>query len=431
MSVEEGSIAAELGIASGDSVALVNGLPLRDVIDYRFYTAESSVEIEIENTRGEKVLYEIEKDPDEPLGIQFGEEVFDGIRKCGNKCPFCFVDGLPGGMRDSLYLKDDDYRLSFLHGNFITLTNMSEADFDRIVRQHLSPLYVSVHSFDPQVREHLLGSTGARRIREQLERLTASGITIHAQVVVCPGINDGRILDDTVRELSTFWPLVASVGVVPVGLTRFQKCPASIRAATPGDLEAIAAWWEPAYARFKESFGYGFVFLADEIFIATGREFPPLKAYEDLPQYENGIGIAPSFLDDLLGLRLAGRPRAAFRGCVVCGTLPQDLLRKAARLFETIEGLTLEVLPVENRFFGGGVGVSGLLTGEDIINTLRGRGPWDAVFVPRVALRDGAFLDSVTISDVSKTLGTRIVPAGPGPASLAEMILRPETGCEA
>ncbi|NPV71364.1 MAG: DUF512 domain-containing protein [Firmicutes bacterium] len=428
--MEPRGIAGEIGIETGDAIVAVNGRAPRDVIDLRFLAADGRIEVEVEKRCGERVVYEIEKHPDEPLGVSFESDVFDGVKRCANSCPFCFIDGLPAGMRASLYLKDDDYRLSFLHGNFVTLTNMRDDEFARIVEQRLSPIYVSVHSTDPGVREYLLGARSARDVMERLEYLTSNGIRVHAQVVVCPGVNDEQHLDRTIEDLSGFWPGVASVGVVPVGLTRFQRRDCGIRAMSGEEMSRLIDWGLAAHARFRRANGDGFVFLADELFLATGREFPPLDYYGGFPQYENGIGIAPAFLDDLRRLRL---PRSFSRGVsatAVCGRLAIALLRSASVELNRIRGVDVSVLPVLNRFFGETVSVSGLLTGRDIAAAVAASGgaAGRLIVVPAVSLRDGVFLDDMTLSDLETALGARVAVAGPSPKDLLERLKREDRG---
>ncbi|MCR4398147.1 MAG: DUF512 domain-containing protein [Firmicutes bacterium] len=418
--MDEGSIAERLGIEPGSRLIRVNGCVPRDVIDFMFQCAEPLVELEIEDPCGSPVSFRVEKHPDERIGLQFDSEVFDEVMRCRNACPFCFVDGLPPGMRRTLYLKDDDYRLSFLHGNFITMTNMTARDFDRIARQRLSPLYVSVHSTDERLRRMLLGVPEAGDIMGRLRLLTDSGIKVHAQVVVVPGINDGADLDSTVTDLSALWPGVASVGVVPVGTTRFSN--RSVTPVGPGLRRRLVEWWRDRRRRLKRRLGYGFLFLADEVFLGAGEPLPPVEFYEDFPQYENGIGMAAAFSEELRRLRLPRFLGRSLRAAVVCGTLAAPLLEEAAGRLSGIEGLRVRVVPVPNRFFGESVSVSGLLTGCDIVLALRALDPGDLVVVPSCSLRDGSFLDGMTLDQMADTLGCGVVPAGPGPADLLRVL---------
>ena len=440
--VEAGSIAFELGVQPGDRVIRVNGRRLRDVIDYRFYTAEPFVSLEVETRAGARVIHKIEKHPDEPLGIVFESDLFDGVRRCANRCPFCFVDGLPPGMRASLYLKDDDYRLSFLHGNFITLTNVTERDLERIDEQRLSPLYVSVHSTNPDIRERLLGTPKARAIGEQLRWLAGHDIAIHAQIVVCPGMNDGEELERTVKDLAGLWPRVRSVGVVPVGLTRYSPEGCGIRGCAPEELGEMVRWWKAASAEYKDSLGYTFVFLGDEVFIGAGAEFPTIDAYEDFPQYENGIGVVPTFLWEMeaVGAEILRRvAHSERRGCartgpagkmdvtLVSGLLALPYVRRLCDLLERIPGIRAKAIGVRNRFFGESVTVSGLLTGRDVLDSLAAE-RWDGsvrnlVLIPAHAVRDGVFLDGVSVVELKERLAIDVVDVPPHPKDVLERVL--------
>jgi len=463
--VRPGSIADEMGLRPGDRVYEVNGSRVEDYIDYRFRTAESHIEVRVVRPDGQELVCEIEKDPDEDLGVEFTHDIFGGpkaVRRCRNRCLFCFVDRLPGGLRPSLYLKDDDYRLSFLHGNFISLTNVTPADEDRILGQRLSPLYVSVHTTDGDLRARLMGSERARDIMPRLERLTRGGITIHAQVVVCPGINDGDELERTVRDLVRLRPGVASVGVVPVGLTRFGP-PGPVRPLT----EREAADLTDLVMDLNRELG-GFVFPADELLIQTGRTAPPAGFYQGFPQLQNGIGLARRFLDDLEGLGRGRRPAAGERKTtpsgrtpaagrvtgpagpraggpkefmVVTGSLARPLVEEAVRTLAAITGLEGRVVEVPNRFLGTSVTVAGLLTGSDIVRVLGGgAGPGDGgaapggggsqvsahgpVLVPGAALRagSGALLDGLSLADLQRQVGRPFVDAGWLPSHMLEVL---------
>lgn len=432
--VRDGSIGQELGLGPGDRILAVGGAPLEDYIDYRFLTSEPSVELSVVRPDGEAVVFEIEKDPDEDLGLVFSEDVFGGperVKRCGNRCRFCFVDRLPPGLRAALYVKDDDYRLSFLHGNFITLTNLGRADLERIAKLRLSPLYVSVHATDPQLRAALMGTPRAAAIMEQLTWLAEAGITIHTQVVVCPGLNDGRQLDRTMGDLFSLHPAVASVGVVPVGLTRFGPGPKAggVRALTDREsaelLESVLCW--------HKRLG-GFAYPADELFLRAGRTVPRAAFYDGYPQLQNGIGLVRVFLDDLARLERrvaaeAGQSRAAAARAgegagfvVVTGALAAPLLERALPAVSRAVGVPGRVVVVDNGFFGPGVTVSGLLAGRDVLAAVRrpgadGSGP---IVVPGAALRAGSdeFVDGVTCRDIARETGRPCLDGGWLPSHL-------------
>lgn len=427
--VRAGSIAEELGLRPGDRIIAVNGEPLEDYIDYRYLASECLVELSVFRPDGEAVVFEIEKDADEDLGLEFTEDVFGGasrLKRCINHCRFCFVDRLPGGLRDALYVKDDDYRLSFLHGNFITLTNLGPADFERIERLRLSPLYVSVHTTNPELRAALMGTPRAARIMEQLRGLAQVGITLHTQVVVCPGINDGPHLDHTITELAGLRPAIASIGVVPVGLTRFEPEPGGVRPLLQAEAEALLATLLTWHKRLG-----GLVYPADELYLRTGRTVPPASFYDGYPQLQNGIGLVRVFLDDLASLtRHTGRPDPAPEAVpnedrsflVVTGTLSAPLIKRAVEVVERVVGIPGSVVAVENEFLGTSVTVSGLLAGRDILAAAEGGS--GAIVVPGAALRAGSddFLDGLTRRDIARETGRPCLDGGWLPSHLVAAI---------
>lgn len=425
--VVPGSIASELGVEPGDRLIAVNGQVVRDIIEYRYYTADDFVVLDIQRSEGEQWRLEIEKDYDEDLGLGFDQVVFDGLRVCRNKCLFCFMDQLPPGMRKTLRVKDDDYRLSFLYGNFITLTNLDYRDWERILTLRLSPLYVSVHATDPGVRERLLGNEEARNIIADLERLKQHGLQAHTQIVLCPGINDKQVLANTVQTLAGFWPTVLSIGIVPVGLTNYREGLAPLQPVTRQEarelIEVVQAW----QSYYRPRTGIGLVYLADEFFIRAHHEFPTGEYYDDYPQLENGIGLARQFLDrlDELEKELPASVRQPRALTVICGESAREVLELAAHRFNLIKGVSIEVLAVKNRFFGEQVTVTGLLTGRDIEQALgkeyRGR----TVLIPSVVLReaDDRFLDDMTVGELRRTTEADVVVVEPTVDGLFDFIV--------
>ncbi len=406
--VQEGSIAAGLGIVPGDALLAVNGKAVRDIIDLSFALADEYVELLVARQNGEEELFAVEKEYDQDLGLEFAAAVFDRIRPCANKCVFCFVDQMPPGMRESLYVKDDDYRLSFLYGNFITLTNLGPRDFARIRRLHLSPLYVSVHATDGAIRAALLGNPRAADILGRLRELTASGIDLHAQVVLCPGLNDGPVLERTITDLYALAPGVLSLAIVPVGLTRHREKCRPLRGFTPAEAEnviaAVAAWQR----RSQTETGSSFVYLADEFYLACGHPVPAYDDYDGFPQLENGVGIVRSFLAEWAetAVKTSGY-KDPLQIDVVCGRSAAAILAPLLGAF-ALPNLAVRLVAVENAFFGPGVTVTGLLTGADIAAALRREtGPRDGVILPGVALRKGEniFLDGRSPEDLAQTLG--------------------------
>ncbi|MDI6871293.1 MAG: DUF512 domain-containing protein [Bacillota bacterium] len=422
--VARGSLGEALGLAPGDRIITVNGRPLADLIDYLQEIDGEEVLLEVERAGGERVEFEVEKDPAEGLGVEFAQAVFDGVRRCHNRCVFCFVDQLPPGLRPSLYLKDDDYRLSFCQGNYITLTNLSEADVDRILRLRLSPLYVSVHATDPAVRRALLRHPRAgRESLDLLHRLVNGGIQVHAQLVLCPGWNDGEVLARTLEELGRLEG-IRSIAAVPVGVSRFRRDPVPLRSYRPEEARAVIAAVQRWQARFFARRGTRLVFLADEFYLRAGEPLPPASAYEDFAQLEDGVGMVRKFWEEAEeALPAAGRCDGegvhvvtGVAGAKVIHPLLQGLQRRG-------RARPARLLVVPNRFFGAGeVTVTGLLTGADIafaVQAARRRGEE----VRRLLVADAVFrsgkgvtLDDQTPEELSGRCGAavEVVPADGG-----------------
>jgi putative radical SAM enzyme (TIGR03279 family) len=405
--VAPGSIAAELGIEPGDRVLSADGRPVRDLIDFTYACAGEAVELTIAKKDGSEEILEIEKEWEEELGLSFVQATSDGIRRCRNHCLFCFVDQMPRGLRPSLYVKDDDWRLSVLQGNFITLTNLSAADFERIIKEHLSPLYISVHTLDGPLRQSLMRNPQAARIREQLEALATAGIELHCQLVLCPGLNDGPELERTVNELARFWPAVASVAAVPVGLTRFRNGLPALSAHTPEMARALIDWAQKVQAGFRSSLGATFFYLADEFYALAGVDVPPAHHYDGYPQLENGVGLIRRFLDELANL-----PEPTSKGCsftLVTGTAAAPTINKLAAWWNSRPGWHAEVQVVQNSFWGPSVRVAGLLTAQDLLVHFRDNSPTGPVFLPRVMFSsEGLTLDDWTFDQLREALGCEV-----------------------
>lgn len=423
--ISAGSIGEELGICPGDRLVAINGRAVKDILDYQYLSADDNLDVEIIKSNGEQWSAEIEKNYSEILGLEFDQAVFDRIRPCINKCIFCFVDQLPSGMRESLYVKDDDYRLSFLFGNFITLTNLTKQDWDKLMEMRLSPLYVSVHATDPDVRELMLGTVRARNIMEQLSQLKQKDIEIHTQIVLCPGVNDGGYLTETVENLASLWPSVRSVGIVPVGLTGYREGLPLLSTVSEKLAREIIQQVDQWQNEFRDKWHTGFVYLADEFYIKAGQDFPPDEYYDEYPQLENGIGLARSFLEEF-AVELEHLKNPTHEGEIsnlVCGYSAMPVM---TRVIESLKmsGYQVNLIPITNEYFSGGVTVTGLLTGSDIKKTLA----WDyvgqQVLIPKVMLRDGqsAFLDDVTIDELSLTTGALLMVVDPTPKALMKCL---------
>ena len=411
--VTPGSLAEEAGLRPGDRVVAVNQTKLRDQIDYRFETAESVVELTVEGEHGRGYV-EFTKAPDEPLGIEFADDAFDSTRICNNKCFFCFLKGLPKGLRRTLYIKDDDYRLSLLHGNFVTLTNLTDDDWERIAEQRLSPLNVSVHATELALRRELLGNPQAPDIVAQLRRLDQLGIQAHTQVVLCPGVNDGAALDRTIGDLLNL-PNVQTIAVVPVG----SSLEADARMRHPGMrahtvketrvlLRQVRRWQRVAQVQR----GTVTVFPADEFYLQGRARIPGAATYGDFPQWENGIGMVRTLLDDWattrqrLQRRKKRGPPTLEHVTVACGTLIAPTLQTVMTEAGSLVGARIDVVPIRNSLFGPRINVSGLLPGSAIIEQLRAHALGEHIFLPRASLDyfGQRFLDDETPAQLSAAL---------------------------
>ncbi len=409
--IQPGSIAEELELRIGSRIVRINGAPVRDSIDFRFMEVDGVLEVEVAADGGGGMVYDVEKPEGTGLGVVPAP---DTVRECANKCVFCFIDGNPPGVRQSLYLRDDDFRLSFTYGSYVTLTNLGPKGFQRLIDQRLSPLYVSVHATEPEVRERLLGVPRGGDIVERLERLTGAGIEVHTQVVVCPGWNDGVRLDRTLADLEALGPGVLSVSVVPVGLTRYNLA-RPVRLLTRTEAAAALEQVDAARRRARRDRGIGWAYAADELFLAAGRAVPGAEYYDDWPLTENGVGAVRAFLDDATRLartpsalpRLAGR-----KVVIVTGTRMAPVIRPFTDMLSRATGGDFQVLAVENGLFGETVTTAGLLPGADIVETVGSAGIPDVLLVPAEALNDdGLFIDSMPLAELEERLApARVVP---------------------
>ncbi|MFZ5649595.1 MAG: DUF512 domain-containing protein [Bacillota bacterium] len=424
-SVMDGSIAEEVGLEKGDALISINGRAIADILDYYFYIRENLVNIEVIKESGGRWDLEVEKDGEEDLGVEFKSTGLENITRCANKCIFCFVDQMPEGMRDTLYIKDDDYRLSFLQGSFITLTNMSSHDFKRVAGLRLSPLYVSVHTTNPELRASMIGNKRAGNVLKNLRFLIENGIEVHTQAVICPGINDGEELERTVSDLAGLWPGVRSLAVVPVGLTAKRKGLFEIRRFGPDEAALVVSRVRGWQDRCLKKFDYPFVFAGDEFYLTAGAEIPASRRYADFPQIENGVGLTRIFRDDWAAAkrRLPKQSTKPLKIKLVTGLLGEKVIQPVVSDLNRIINMQAEVVAVKNEFFGEMVTVAGLLTGGDILKYSEKLKDGDMVILPGSVLRKGSstLLDDMTPGDLSKALG---VPAetAEGPDDLVNII---------
>ena len=416
--VAPGSIADNLKLKPGDRLVRIDGQEVRDIVDFRFLSAAEDLRLTIEQN-GKLRKVRVQKEYEDDLGVEFSTAVFDGTHACKNKCVFCFLHQAPRGMRRTLYFPDDDYRLSFLHGHYITLTNLQDGEFERILEQRLSPLYVSVHATELELRREVLGQPRAPDILEQIRALTAGKIEVHTQVVLVPELNDGIHLDRTVDDLSALYPGVRSVAVVPVGLTRYREGLPGIRMFQGGEYRVVVRQMHRKQKEMLAKLGTRFVFLADEFYLNAGVNIPGRRCYEDFPQMEDGIGMCRTFMDRARKLdgRLPERVESPRSVVAVTGTLAAPVLQPLADRLNLIEGLDLRILPVLNQFYGERINVAGLLTGQDIyeaVSVLDVRP--DRVLLPMVTVRVGdenrTLLDDVTLDQLSQACEApfRVVP---------------------
>ncbi|KPQ33638.1 MAG: Fe-S oxidoreductase [Phormidesmis priestleyi Ana] len=421
--VEPGSIAEEIGFEAGDRLVSVNGERPRDLIDYRFLCSDEELALEVLDTKGITHRIEIEKDYDEELGLEFETALFDGLIQCVNRCPFCFIDQQPPGKRETLYLKDDDYRLSFLYGSYLTLTNIPPAEWERIARLRLSPLYVSVHATEGEVRSRLLKNDRAAKILDHLAWFQAHRLQIHAQVVVCPGINDGPHLERTLRDLARFHtgdvPAVASAAVVPVGLTRFRPDQDELVPVTPTKAQEVIDQVQALQTEFQAQLGTTFAWLADEWFLIGRQPLPPEHHYESYPQIGNGVGSIRLFLKEFDEIAQTLPAEVSPPRCytwVVGNAVEHAFAPLAARLNE-INGLTVHIAAINSEYWGQEITVTGLLTGQDIASQLSGQDLGDAVLIPSLMLKQSDsqsaletyFLDDMSVRDLENKLNCLVL----------------------
>lgn len=414
------SIAAEVGFEPGDAIVSINGQRLRDLIDYQFLCADEVLAIEVLDAAGQLHHVELEKDYDDDLGLEFETALFDGLMQCNNRCPFCFIDQQPPGKRDTLYLKDDDYRLSFLYGSYLTLTNLTEREWQRIEQMRLSPLFVSVHATEPEVRSRLLKNPRAGQILDQLRWFQQRRLQIHAQVVVCPGINDAQHLERTLLDLAAFAdgdvPTVISTAVVPVGLTRFRPHLEQLIPASPQKASEVIAQVQALQAKFRQQLGSHFAWLADEWFLIARQALPSESHYEDYPQIGNGVGSIRQFIREFQTVAEAKLPASLpsqRRLTWVVGKAVEVAFQPLVEQFNRVERLQVELVALPSEYWGVEIAVTGLLTGQDILAGLHRRNDLgDGILLPSLMLKhdDTCFLDDLTVEELAQTLGVPIFP---------------------
>ncbi len=418
--VSADSIGAELDLEPGDRLVAINGNPVEDQIDYQLYSQGEQLVLEVQKCAGELWEIELERDADDPVGLEFADPV---PRQCVNNCQFCFVRQLPRGLRPSLYVRDDDYRFSYLYGAYITLTNLSDSDVDRIISQQLSPLYVSVHAVDAAVRAELMGRRDAD-VMPLLKRLLDGGIKLHTQVVLCPGKNDGACLDETITTLAALYPQVLSLAVVPVGLTAHRQAlpPLQLfeREQARQVLDQIHGWQQSC----RRCCGDNFVYAADELYLRAGADLPPLEEYGRLELLENGVGLVALFRHQGAEVLDSACDYPDIRATLVTGESAAAQLEEFAARLNRRSGCRLRVQAVRNSFFGPSVTVAGLLAGEDIIAQLHRHCSGEAILLPDVVCREGddVLLDGVRLADIAARLNAPVIKVAATPWGIVDGI---------
>lgn len=427
--VQDGSIAQELELVPGDILLTVNGQPVEDIFDYRYLMNEEFVVLEVEKANGEIWELEVEKEYEEDLGITFEKDLMDDYRSCSNHCIFCFIDQMPPGMRDTLYFKDDDSRLSFIQGNYVTLTNMSDHDIDRIIRYHLEPINISIQTMNPELRCKMLHNRFAGDALMKLQKLYDAGITMNGQIVLCKGVNDGKELDDSIRKMSAYAPVLQSVSVVPVGLTKFREGLYPMEQFQKEDalevLEIIHSWQK----KMMDQYGIHFIHASDEWYILAGKDLPLEESYDGYLQLENGVGML-RLLGEEVKEAVAGRAGddRRIKAVSATGALAAPFIKKYMEMIhEKFPNVEVDVISIRNEFFGETITVSGLITGQDLIRQLSGRDLGEKLLLPCNMLKneEDIFLDDISVEELSRKLNVEIVIVDEGGSDLVSAVLDP------
>ena len=415
--IEPGSIAEEMEIEAGDRLLEINGQAVEDVFDYQYLTQDEYVEVLVAKPSGEEWLLEIDKDYEEDLGIIFENGLMDDYRSCSNKCIFCFIDQMPPGMRPTLYFKDDDSRLSFLQGNYVTLTNMSDVDVERIIKYHMSPINISFQTTNPELRCRMLHNRFAGEALKKVDRFYEAGIEMNGQIVLCKGFNDGEELERSIRDLTCYLPHLKSVSVVPVGLSKYRDGLEPLEPFEREDAKAVIGqirrWQEKLYPEY----GLHFVHASDEWYVLAGEELPPEETYDGYLQLENGVGMLRLMMEEFEDAMERLSQPGALEGRILSGTYSSVtgqisypyIRRMADRIMERFPDIRILVYPIRNDFFGERITVTGLLTGQDILRQLRGKELGEILCLQENLLRSGehVLLDDITVEDIAGTLQVR------------------------
>ena len=411
-----GSPAERAGLQKGDTLVSINGEPVIDLIDYEHLSTGELVTLEIQKKNGDQEIIDLEKDDYEPLGLTFATSLMDKMRTCKNHCVFCFIDQMPKGGRSSLHVKDDDWRMSFVMGNYVTLTNLDERELDRVIRRRVSPLYISLHASDPAVRRAMMKNPHAGDIVPQLKRLAEAGLQFHLQIVLCPGLNDGDVLRRSIDDMLALHPQAQSLAIVPVGLTRHREGLTQLRTFTSQEALALIEEIEVKQNEILRAIGTRFVFLADEWYTLSGKTLPAFADYEDFGQIENGVGLLRLFESEMLEALEESKPlKQEKRFLMAGGTSAHAFFTESYKQLLPY-GITIDTRAIINKFFGESVTVGGLVTGGDLVEQLKGEDFGRALLIPRAMLKadEELFLDGMSKAEAEIALNTRIIPVASG-----------------
>ena len=414
--VYKDSIADELGIEVGDLLISINGEPIHDIIEYRFLLSDEYLEVEIQKQNREVYIYEIEKDYDDDLGIEFTNPIIDKAKSCRNKCVFCFIDQLPKGMRETLYFKDDDSRLSFLQWNFVTLTNMSEEDINNIIKYRISPINISVHTTNPELRKTMIKNKFAGNLYSIMERLAEAQIQMNCQIVLCPGYNDKEELERTVSDLTKLYPYVNSAAAVPVGITKHREHLPNLEIFNEKTAGETIDQVDKLQKKYLKELGTRFIFLSDEFYIMANRKLLDYDEYEGFIQFENGVGMISKFereIKDYLENLSEDHKSKIKKVSIATGHSAYEFMCEMAKcIMEKCPNVQIDVYKIINNFFGDTITVSGLVTATDIIDQLKDKNLGETLYIPRSMLKadEEIFLDNITLENLSDIMGLEVVP---------------------
>lgn len=409
INVISGSIAEEVGLEEGDILLAINGQSIEDVFDYRYLLSDEEITLLIRKKSSEEWEIEIEKEINEDLGLIFKNELMDELKACKNKCVFCFIDQLPPHMRKAVYFKDDDWRMSFLYGNYITLTNMSDKDIDRLIYYRLSPMNISVHATDPEVRKKMLNNRFAGDILDKIKKIVDAGIDVNCQIVLCKGLNDGEVLDKTIKDLGDFLPGIKSTSVVPVGISKFRHNLFPIQAFEKEDARKVIKIIHKWQDVFKKKYNSSFIYAADEFYLTGELEIPSIDKYEDFPQIENGVGMLSLIKHEFEEYykTLPDEIEENVEVSIATGIITYPVIVELVdKLLQKYSNLRVYIYPIINNFFGNKITVAGLITGQDILSQLKNKDLGSRLLIPQNAFRekDTIFLDDMYVEDLENKL---------------------------